>query len=74
MLSADEAEGQLIGPLGTLTVCRVRHGGAGGDSANVPLIRQDVDVDDCAASAVGIAAALRVVREGVLVDKVSMRA
>ena len=74
MLSADEAEGLLMGPLGTLVVCRVRQGGAGGDSANVPLIRQDVDVDDSAASAVGIAAALRVVREGVLVDKVSMRA
>ena len=73
VVGAAEAQDRLLGPLGTVVVARVRQG-AGGDSANVPLLRQDVDVGDGAGGAVGIAAALRVVRDGVLVDKVCARA
>ena len=74
VVSAAAAQDLLLGPLGTVVVVRVRQG-AGGDSANVQLLRQDVHVGNFhSGGLVGIAAALRVVRDGVLVDKVCAHA
>ena len=67
----NEAESALAGPLGSLVDVRIRHA-LSGDSVCLQLLRQDVDVDDRSPvdAAVGIGAALRVERSGVVVDKV----
>ena len=68
--SAQDAADCLRTPLGTPIEIRLRQGGSG-DSSYVYLLRQDVEVEsDVIDQSVGISAALRVVKEGVAVDKV----
>jgi len=69
ILNVAEASAHLNGPLSSLVEIRVRQGG-GGDSSAVYLLRQDVDAGEVLDDTVGIAAALRVVRDGVTVDQV----
>jgi len=71
IINEHEASRRLSGAAGTIVEVRVRQGG-GGDSTNVYLLRQDVNRErtDGDEGKVGIAAALRVVRDGVVVDTV----
>ena len=69
ILRISDAAAKLKGPTSTLVEVKVRQGG-GGDSAYVHLLRQKVDTGDQNNYPIGIAAALRVVHDGVEVDRV----
>ena len=70
VINEHEATRCLSGPVGTVVEVRLRQGG-GGDSTQLHLLRQDIwRTDGSGDAVVGIAAALRVVRDGVSVDSV----
>lgn len=69
VINENEASRLLRGPVGSVVEVRVRQGG-GGDSTNLQLLRKDVRRTDSSGEAIGIAAALRVMRDGVSVDTV----